>query len=243
MVIFAFRKPPIGCMKRKLHPMVSPGLKIITTEDGSHSLLREDLNETYHSVHGARGESSYVFIEKGLQYLSGTVDECIYVFEIGLGTGLNAYLAAEFASQQQRSVHFHSIEPFPVPEAVYTRFNYGEDERQQDLLLAIHRAPWGEAAKLTDFFSLVKEEITLEQFESRQQAHIVFFDAFAPSKQAEVWEMENLQKCHDLLLPGGILVTYCAQGQFKRNLAAAGFRVESLPGAMGKKEMVRAHKF
>ncbi|MEP1034189.1 tRNA (5-methylaminomethyl-2-thiouridine)(34)-methyltransferase MnmD [Ekhidna sp.] len=215
-------------------------IKIITTEDGSHSLFDEELNETYHSTRGARGESMHVFIREGLeQWLSGNQVEEIRILEIGLGTGLNAFLTAQFAEIQGVKVHFTSLEPFPIKKEIYENLNFHRSEQERELLLKIHECDWEKELGMTASFMLHKTIATLEDFETSQLFQIIYFDAFAPSKQPEVWSLENLKKCFSLLEKGGILTTYCAQGQFKRNLAEAGFDVETLQGAMGKKEMVR----
>ncbi len=218
-------------------------LEIQTTHDGSHTLYRADLDETYHSHKGAIGESEYVFIEKGLQYLADAVKEkAVTVFEVGLGTGLNALLSVQFANENGINVQFHSIEPYPVPAEVYQQLNYASEKKDKKLFQAIHESPWGEEVEIAEQFTLYKYKQKLEVFDQPLKADVVFMDAFAPSKQVEIWALANLMKCYDLLNPGGILVTYCAQGQFKRNLKACGFEVEVLPGALGKKEMVRAVK-
>ncbi|MFT6868005.1 MAG: tRNA U34 5-methylaminomethyl-2-thiouridine-forming methyltransferase MnmC [Cyclobacteriaceae bacterium] len=221
--------------------MSQPILKIITTEDGSHSLYREDINETYHSSHGARAESQHIFIKTGLEYLlfeKGKKD--LKIFEVGFGTGLNALLAALFGFENKVKIDYHSIEPIPVGEEIYAKLNYGTDQISTDLLKNIHAAPWAKTEQLNAFFKLTKYETTIEAFDQTEAFDIIFFDAFAPSKQPEVWALANIQKCYNILKPGGILNTYCAQGQFKRNLKAVGFEVECPPGAMGKRQMVRA---
>ncbi len=222
--------------------MTNHKLKLITTQDGSHSLMREDLHETYHSFHGAMGESRYVFVEQGLEWKRNQGVTQLNVLEVGFGTGLNAYLSALFAEAHQLNINFHTLEPIPVPRDLYTQLNYGSSEEEIKLLQALHECPWEEPVALSPHFSITKYQDILEAFESATLYDLTFFDAFAPSKQSEVWELKNLQKCCDLTKVGGGLTTYCAQGQFKRNLATAGYTVETLKGAMGKKEMVRGVK-
>jgi len=219
-------------------------IKIITTEDGSHSLLNDEMNETYHSTRGARGESLHVFIKEGLEYFLAKRENIskVSILEIGLGTGLNAFLTNQFADIHDQKISFYSLEPFPIQKEIYDRLNYFDSNEEKELFLEIHQVDWETSIDITKFFSLTKSTHTLQSFESSQLFNIIYFDAFAPSKQPEVWSMENIEKCFHLLKTSGILVTYCAQGQFKRNLKAAGFEVETLQGAMGKKEMVRAHK-
>lgn len=218
-------------------------IKIITTEDGSHSLFDEELNETYHSTRGARGESMHVFIREGLEYwqFQNEANE-ISILEIGLGTGLNAFLTAQFGKNHNQKIHFTTLEPFPIKKEIYEHLNYHQTESEQQLLMKIHEAVWEKEAEISENFTLHKTATKLEHFSTPTLFNLIYFDAFAPSKQPEVWSMENLKKCFKLLQKGGNLTTYCAQGQFKRNLAETGFDVETLRGAMGKKEMVRAVK-
>lgn len=219
-------------------------IKIITTEDGSNSLFDEDLNETYHSTRGARGESDHVYIREGLEHwLANNQAEEIKILEIGLGTGLNAFLTALFAKENDLKVQFSTLEPFPIAKEIYENLNFHNSEEEKKLLQEIHEDEWEQTLAVTPFFDLQKTKTKLENFKSEHHFNIIYFDAFAPSKQPEVWSPENLKKCFALLKPGGVLVTYCAQGQFKRNLADAGFEVETLQGAMGKKEMVRGLKY
>lgn len=218
-------------------------IKLIVTEDGSHSLFNEELNETYHSTRGARGESMHVFIKEGLAYwLSKKQKYEVRILEVGLGTGLNAFLAEQFCKENNLKIHFTSLEPLPIKESVYEKLNFYETEEERKLLLDIHQTDWEEDVNLSPNFTLFKTIHKLEGFSTDRSFDLVFFDAFAPSKQPKVWSLQNLEKCYSLLEKGGVLTTYCAQGQFKRNLAEAGFEVETLQGAMGKKEMVRGIK-
>lgn len=216
-------------------------IRIITTEDGSQSLYDEALNETYHSTKGARSESEYVFLKMGLDYLCqnrtpNTQD--LRILEVGFGTGLNAWLSWQWAERNKIHVHFYTLEPFPISMDLVKQMDLATDGQ----FLAIHDAIWNKPTDFDEFFSLHKSTNKLEEAVFTTPFDCVFFDAFAPSKQPEVWTLENLEKCFDALDAGGILTTYCAQGQFKRNLAAVGFDVEVLPGALGKKEMVRGRK-
>lgn len=218
-------------------------IKIITTEDGSHSLFDDQLNETYHSTRGARGESLHVFIKEGLAYLldKEPLTE-VHILEVGLGTGLNAFLTAQFAKERKTKILLTSLEPYPIQPEIYQNLNFHRSQMEQELLLQIHDGDWERDLELTPHFSLHKSIARLEEFQSSAAFDLIYFDAFAPSKQPDVWSIENLRKCHAFLREGGVITTYCAQGQFKRNLSDAGFKVETLQGAMGKKEMVRGVK-
>ncbi|MEQ9402152.1 MAG: tRNA (5-methylaminomethyl-2-thiouridine)(34)-methyltransferase MnmD [Cyclobacteriaceae bacterium] len=218
-------------------------IKIITTEDGSHSLFDEEMNETYHSTRGARGESLHVFIREGLEYFhQSNASKEINILEVGLGTGLNALLSALYAEENKIEIAFTSLEPFPIHSAIYEKLNYHRTDQEKALFMRIHESEWENQIEISSGLSLFKTTSRLEVFQTSKHFSLIYFDAFAPGKQAEVWELDNLRKCYNLLEPGGILTTYCSQGQFKRNLAETGFKVETLQGAMGKKEMVRAVK-
>jgi tRNA U34 5-methylaminomethyl-2-thiouridine-forming methyltransferase MnmC len=224
--------------------MTNISIKLIETEDGSSSLYREDLNETYHSFHGARGESMHVFIQFGLRHvMAHSKSNPINVFEVGMGTGLNVFLTAQVCKEERRKVRMTTLEPIPIGEELAKKLNYAQSDEDIDLLRMIHSSEWEREVTITNYFSLYKTQQRLEDFLiPRGTFDVIYFDAFAPSKQPEMWSIENLRKCYEILNTSGILVTYCAQGQFKRNLKEAGFEVESLPGAMGKKEMVRGLK-
>lgn len=213
--------------------------KIILTEDGSQSLYDEELNETYHSTKGARSESEYVFIEQGLDHWLETCEKQeVTVLEVGMGTGLNAWLAWQWAEKQTLSVRYITLEPYPLDHELVKQLILYDDAPFQ----LVHAADWDEWQLLSDHFKLIKHQTGIENYAADTRADVIFFDAFAPSRQPDIWSMKNLKKCHELLHAGGILTTYCAQGQFKRDLSAVGFSVEILPGALGKKEMVRGRK-
>ncbi len=224
-------------------------VKIIITEDGSHSLYDQDLNETYHSFHGALNESTHVFIEKGIRFwrTKQGLPTTLSIFEVGFGTGLNALLALEFAELNGINIHFYTIEPFPLDERIIEQLNYNEsvaDGQFKKAFLKMHQCAWEQSVKITDHFTLHKSKQKLQEVDNSldKQFDLIFFDAFAPNKQAEMWELGLLNKSYDLLKPGGVFVTYSAKGQLKRDLKAIGFELETLPGPPGKKEMVRGTK-
>ena len=228
------------------HP---PEMTLRETRDGSHTLMRTDLDESYHSLHGALTESQYVFLDQGLHRCpTPPAGQPVHILEIGLGTGLNVLLTAlATASPDNPPVVMVSLEPIPVPESLIAHLNYPDKlpdaTRAKNLLRQIHTGPWSRPFPLGDRFTLRKEQTTLEAFDAPLESFdLIYFDAFAPNKQAEIWSSDNLTKCRKYLTPGGLLVTYCAQGQFKRNLKAAGFEVEALAGPPGKKQMTRGWK-
>jgi len=215
-------------------------LKIITTQDGSHSLLNEALNETYHSRHGAIQESEYVFIEKGLKFFLRDKKELVSVLEIGLGTGLNALLTANLSQTDEINIVYTALETHPIPEEIWRTLNYSTEKL---LFEKLHATAWNEWVTITPQFNLFKREESLQAANlGVQQFDLIYFDAFAPNKQPEMWEHTMLQKISLAMKSGAVFVTYCAKGQLKRDLKSLGLVVESLSGPPGKREMVRAIK-
>lgn len=223
-------------------------VKIITTEDGSHSLYHEELKETYHSFHGALQESRHVFIEKGIRFwrTKEGLPDFLKIFEVGMGTGLNALLTAQLAKENNLSIEYTTLEPFPLENELISQLNYPEqsdDPKLKEIFKRIHHVAWEEPIELYPYFQLTKHQMKLEDYPiNNQQFDVLFFDAFAPNKQAELWELNALEKCYSLLKKGGVFTTYSAKGQLKRDLKSLGFEVETLPGPPGKKEMVRGVK-
>ena len=218
-------------------------LQIITTADGSHSLLNTALNETYHSQHGALQESNHVFIDHGLRFFHVRYNpQAIRVFEVGFGTGLNAWLALQYSEKTGVSIDYTTLETSPLPEAVWSKLNYATTADGRNHFTGIHSAAWDGAAAITGQFTLRKISASLQEFSAHAKFDVVFFDAFAPSKQPEMWEIDLLRKVVGWLDAPGVFVTYCAKGQVKRDLRSLGTSVETLAGPPGKREMVRAMK-
>jgi tRNA U34 5-methylaminomethyl-2-thiouridine-forming methyltransferase MnmC len=219
-------------------------LQIILTEDGSHSLLNTALNETYHSIHGAVQESLHVFIENGLEvFCERSSTDPIRIFEVGFGTGLNALLAAQYAEKKNRSIHYTTLEAFPLPEVIWSQLNYSASIEARKLFLEIHEAVWSEEKSLSKHFTLTKIHDTLQQISLPLDTYnLIFFDAFAPNKQPELWNVDLLRKVASAMTSNSIFVTYCAKGQLKRDLKSLQLTVNTLAGPPGKKEMVQALK-
>ena len=220
--------------------------QFLITEDGSHTLFLPELNETYHSVRGAIQESNYVFIEQGLKYyLDENKPGKIEVFEVGFGTGLNALLSALFAKKHRISMVYSSIESFPLNYDEIQKLNYIDlinDAAAPELFGKIHEAEWDANIGIGSGMEIRKIKDTIQDHHFINEFNICFFDAFAPSKQPEMWERDILRKMFEALKKGGVFVTYCAKGQLKRDLRSIGFQVQSLPGPPGKMEMVRGIK-
>ncbi|MDR2683241.1 MAG: tRNA (5-methylaminomethyl-2-thiouridine)(34)-methyltransferase MnmD [Dysgonamonadaceae bacterium] len=214
-------------------------IQLVVTADGSHTLYVPEIGEHYHSVNGAVQESKHVYIEAGF-------NQChknrIHVLEMGFGAGLNAFLTALEAGKRGVEVFYTGLEKYPLPDETLGQLNYsgGND----GLFRNIHAAEWGKAIALTPFFTLEKVPVDFRDFPfpSPSPYDVVYYDAFAPDKQAEVWSQELFDALFNALAPAGILTTYCAKGRIRRMMQQAGFTVERIPGPPGKREMLRARK-
>lgn len=226
--------------------MSEPG-NIIETQDGSHSIMSTTFGVSYHSKYGAIQESRHVFIEAGLYPAMADKDK-LRVFEMGFGTGLNAYLSLLVAEKKAKNVFFETVESHPVPieqaellnyPSVLNKIGIGADAKD---FISLHQSSWNKTIELSPFFSLLKWHKRIQDTPLNGGYDVVFYDAFSPSDQAELWEEEVISKVVNAMNPGGIFVTYCARGVFKRLLKSLGLKVEGIPGPPGKREMTRGFK-
>lgn len=211
--------------------------KIIVTGDNSKTLLIPDLDETYHSTHGALNEARHVFIKHGLAEIK---KEQVNIFELGFGTGLNLLVTMEYLSKHPIQVNYSSIEKYPLPFSIIKEMGYDEliDSSFSKTYLHAHESAWEEEIALTEQLTLLKQEGDIKSaLMENSKFHLILFDAFGPRVQPDLWSVDILFKMYSSLKLDGRLVTYCAQGQFKRNLKAAGFKVYNVPGPPGKREM------
>ena len=223
--------------------MISP--QIISNEQGLKTLYRADIQETYHSIHGAIAESLHVFMEAGLQrYIDLFEPSKINILEIGFGTGLNAMLSLLFAQEHQLNINYHSYETLPLSYSLIQDLQYQAHwgQEQEHWFVQIHQSPWEENMLINANFSLLKLQQSILLAEPKPGYEIIFFDAFAPDKQPELWSLQVFKKMYKALNPGGILVTYAAKGDVRRSLLEAGFKVEKLAGPPHKRHMLRAQK-
>ena len=215
------------------------------TADGSHTIFVPELDEHYHSVNGAIEESKHVFIRAGFEHCLKPGGK-MNLLEVGFGTGLNALLTCLAAQKMNVQVNYVGIEAYPLPDDIIKNLNYPEatgEKQAFELFRKIHDANWVYPSYITERFLLNKVEAKLEDVSLADgMFNLVYFDAFAPDVQPELWSGEIFSKLYAALAADGILVTYSSKGAVKQALRNAGFSVERLPGAAGKHHMLRAGK-
>ena len=204
------------------------------------------MNVTYHSIHGAIQESMHVYIQAGL------IDSGIFdwigihsVLEVGFGTGLNALLTLIEAEKQKTRIYYTAIEPYPLNEAEISQLNYCEQldlPDYQQRFERMHEIGWDEMFEITENFRLTKTKTKLADYSTEDVYNVIYFDAFAPNAQPDLWTKEIFVKLYSMLTDDGILVTYCSKGDVKRAMEHAGFQIEKLKGPIRKREMLRATK-
>lgn len=219
--------------------------KVIITKDGSPTVCIPELNVTYHSIHGAIQESRHVFIKAGL--LDAGIFEYTgihQVLEIGFGTGLNALLTLLEADKYKNRIYYTALDPFPLDEKIISQLGYCVQLHRPEyipLFEKMHTGMWEEMFELSVYFRLTKRNCGLADFFTDDVFDVIYFDPFAPKAEPELWTKEIFEKLVTLMKPGGVLVTYCSKGEVRRNMIAAGLKVEKLPGPPGKREMIRAY--
>lgn len=217
-------------------------LRVIkTTADGSPTIYIPDLKEHYHSVHGAIQESEFIFIERALKRVT---KKNLKLLEIGFGTGLNAYLTCLEAEKKQQKICYHSVELYPVEKGLYMELGkyFSRKENGRELFLQIHDCEWEKEIEISPFFHLKKINTDIGKFRLPSGYDVVYFDAFGPEVQPQLWTAEIFSAISGMMNPGAVLSTYSAKGQVGRNMRLAGLTVVRMPGPPGKREIIVASK-
>lgn len=216
--------------------------EIITTQDGSTTIHLPELNESYHSKHGAIQEAYHVFIKNGLALFKS---ESVSILEIGFGTGLNAFITFLESQRNNQVIDYVGIDAYPVAFDEVTQLNYTTELNEKDMTEVFHKmhqSDWEQRQLLTNQFSLTKRNQHFQNITDESDFDLIYFDAFGYRVQPELWSHEIFKKMYLALKPGGVLVTYACRTSIKNAMKDAGFTVEKLPGAPGKREMLRARK-
>ena len=217
--------------------------EIIITQDGSTSIYLPELNESYHSKFGAIQEAQHVFIKNGMDLFQS--NDMIHILEIGFGTGLNAFITFLETSKRKQKIHYDGVEAYPVSIADAKKMNYVNELNASEfeaIFDKIHSTQWEQKIELTPSFTLTKRKQFFQELTDEEKFHLIYFDAFGFEVQPELWDETIFKIMFDALLPNGILVTYACRTSIKKAMLSVGFSVEKLPGAPGKREMLRAIK-
>ena len=217
--------------------------KLIQTNDGSHTIYIDDIDETYHSNNGAINESLHVFIKNGLSKIEKAN---INILEIGFGTGLNAFLSLIHAINNNLTITYTTIEKYPVDINLIEKLNYPELlNADKNLFLSLHKSDWNKTIKINKNFNIHKVKTDLENhtYNPDIKADIVYFDAFSPKTQKELWTIDIFKRIHEIMNKNAVFCTYSSAGIVKRNLRSAGFKVKRIPGPKGKFHILNAFKY
>lgn len=221
-------------------------VEVRATADGSNTLYVPALDEHYHSTHGAVQEAQHVYLAAGLEPVLAGATGVVWVLEVGFGTGLNALLTLQRSLASTQPIFYDTIEKHPLPVSVIEQMGverYLLNPELQDYHQQLHAATWRSPTTLTPQFALHKIAGALQDTPLCEDTyHVIYFDAFAPDKQPDMWTDDVFAQLYAAAAPGGVLVSYCAKGSFRRSLKAAGWEVEKVPGPPGKREMTRARK-
>lgn len=217
---------------------------IVLTGDGSATIHIPEINVSYHSKHGAIQESMHIYIGTALDHYHKLFpgEASLAIFEMGFGTGLNALLTCQYAQTQGLNIYYEAIETAPLTAEEITAINHASLVQDEASFAQIHQAAWSTDTRINDKFTLRKIQGDIASYRSTQQFHIIYFDAFAPEAQPELWTENIFKKLYDMLLPSGVLVTYCSKVVVQRGMRGAGFIVSKEPGPWGKREILRAVK-
>ncbi len=212
--------------------------KVVETADGSRTIHIEEWNENYHSHHGALREAQHVFIDKVRERLAGRTE--ISILEIGFGTGLNAFLTLQMAQELKINVRYVGLEAYPVSQDELNQLEYASIWKEgSELYEKLHIGPWETENVITEGFKLAKKQIFFEDWKSEGYFFdFVFFDAFGPRVQPDLWTIPIFKKMFEATNEGGFFLTYCAKGQVRRDLESVGYKMKRYPGPPGKREML-----
>ena len=215
--------------------------EIIKTNDGSTTIYLPEWNESYHSKHGAIQEAYHVFIKNGLSLFKV---KSIAILEIGFGTGLNAFITFVEAKKTNQSIDYVGVEAYPVEMDETMQMNYPNeiDVSETTVFKKMHEFNWDQKNQLSDNFMLTKRQQFFQDIQDEASFDLIYFDAFGFRVQPDLWTDTIFAAMFKALKPNGILVTYACRTSIKNAMLSAGFSVEKLPGAPGKREMLRASK-
>ncbi len=217
-------------------------MEIVSSKDGSNTIFINDLDEFYHSPRGAISESEYVFIQNGISASLELFNfKELSIFELGFGTGLNSTLSYLYSKKNNIKINYNTIEKYPIDINILNKLNY-KDKLNPEFEEIIN-SNWEEIIEIHKNFSILKNKIDIKEFIPLKKYNIVFFDAFAKSKQPDIWTDQIIKKTCDMLINNGIFVTYACTTSLKKQLISNGMTLINKNGALGKREMTFAIKY
>ncbi len=214
--------------------------RVRIADDGLATLYSVEFNQYYHSVRGVGDEAETVYLGLGFRKKASEMSQ-IAIFEMGFGTGFNVLMTALEAQKLGIMVYYTSIEAFPISQEDIALLNY-DTEFDTTLFKKIHEAAWGEFIEIIPHFYLRKINSTLQDLVLDTAFDVIYYDAFAPSSQPELWTEDVFRKLYQMTNDGGVLTTYCSKTVVRRALEAVGYRVEKHSGPRGKRDVIRAVK-
>ncbi|MGI6319684.1 MAG: tRNA (5-methylaminomethyl-2-thiouridine)(34)-methyltransferase MnmD [Bacteroidales bacterium] len=216
------------------------------TEDGSTTLFFEKYNDTYHSIHGAIDEAEIVYINNGFRRANKNFKDRVKILEIGFGTGLNALLTALENYKSETLVEYYTIEAFPLEESEWNQLNFFqlvENREAEKIFQKLHKAQWNEMQEILPNFKLFKIKADFTTWKpSILDVNLIYYDAFGPDKQPEMWQEELLKKVSQIATKNAVFVTYSTKSELRHRLSNLGFEINKLPGPKGKREVLQAIK-
>jgi tRNA U34 5-methylaminomethyl-2-thiouridine-forming methyltransferase MnmC len=220
--------------------------EIKTTKDGSKTLFINELNENYHSHHGALQEAEHVFIKNGLNL----INDCeINILELGFGTGLNVLVTINeyLKTDKNHVINYFSLEKYPINESEVkdlAYFEHFDNPEFKNIYQKIHLADWEKSVEIISGFNLKKIECDFFDLKDIDlpKINLVYFDCFGARVQPDLWEKPLFELVSDKMAINGLLTTYSSKGSVRRILQELNFQVEKKQGPPGKREMINAIK-
>lgn len=215
-------------------------MELFRTLDGSFTIRHDQNSPLFSSSQGAKSEKQYIFVDQGFNFLD---KEEINILEIGFGSGLNCFLT--LMASKNKKIYYHTLEKYIVPLELAQKLNYHSNQDEKELFLKLHQAPWNTPNKITENFTLEKTNIDLIDYIKKydeQSYNLIYFDAFAPNDDNQLWTLEVFNYIYNVCQKDAILLTYCSKGIVKQNLRDAGFLVKRIPGPLNKRHILRCQK-
>lgn len=165
-------------------------VNIIYTSDGSKTLYSEKHKEHYASINGAFTEAIHIFINLGLKKFE---NQNLNILEIGYGSGLNAILTWYENQKLNNKIYYHGIDIEPIDLKTAKALNHFTLLENNIKFNSNFYEKWGEKVIISKKFQLFKEKVELEKVNLSKNYNLIYFDAFSPKSQPELWTTEIFQ--------------------------------------------------